>query len=230
MAIVAVLIGFGCLSSHRLDAYQSELALWQDAVAHQPHDPTVRQNLGIQLAQAGRLPEAIGHLEEAVRLRPDSHMTHYHLALSLEQSERTEEAIEHYREAVRLKPTDPAPHNNLGRLLADAGHVREAIEHYRQAIALRSDFAAAHSNLGILLMTLGQRQESIEHFEAAQRAREDSATCLDLATAYAMVNRVDEAIRMAEKSLDWARSEGNDSRARDVEAVLAELRAYRAAH
>ena len=104
--------------------------LWQDAVVHQPHDPVVQFNLGTLLAEAGQLPEAIGHLEEAVRLhRPDPEsvpsccniglITTWHV--HSKNPQRPQDAIEHYRAALRLRPDDRASHYNLARLLEDAG-------------------------------------------------------------------------------------------------------------
>jgi len=230
VAIIALLIGFGYISNHRLVAYQDELSLWQDAVVHQPHDPLVRQNLGIQLAQAGQLPKAILHLEEAVRLDPDSHRAHYNLARSLEQSARPQDAIDHYRTTLRLCPDDPASHYNLARLLANADRTLQAKEHYRQAIAAQSDFSAAHTNLGALLLSTGHKQESVKHFESALRGQEDLANYMNLAMAYAQVNRVADAIPMAEKALDLALSEGETSLSGEIEAALIFYREQRSTH
>ena len=69
VAAIALAVTFGCLSSRRLYAYRNELSLWQDAIAHQPHDPMVQFNLGTLLAEAGQVPAATRHLEEAVRTR-----------------------------------------------------------------------------------------------------------------------------------------------------------------
>lgn len=225
IAIIALAIGFAYLSSNRLVAYQDELSIWQDAAVHQPHNSVVRQNLGIQLAQAGQLKDAILHLEEAVRLTPDSHRAHFNLALSLEQSARFQDAIDHYRTTLRLCPDDPASHYNLARLLANTGHTLQAISHYRLAIAAQSDFHAAHTNLGSLLLLTGHQQESIRHFEAALREQKDMANYINLAMAYSYVNRVADAIPMAEKALDLARSQGNKSLTREIEGVLARYRA-----
>ena len=229
VATIVLAIGFGYLSSHRLVAYRDELSLWQDAVVHQPHDPMVRVNLGTLLAEAGQLPEAILHLEEAVRLDPDSHRAHYNLARALEDSARPQDAIEHYRATLRLQPDDPASHYNLARLLEKEGHTRQAMEHYRQAIAAQPDFATAHTNLGILLLSAGRTEEAITHFEAALREEQVLFNYTNLVVAYSLANRVDEAIPLAEKALELARSQGETSLARQLEAALSYYRAQRSA-
>ena len=102
VAVLAMLVGFGYLTGRRLLVYQTKLALWQDAVVHQPHDPVVQYNVGTHLAQAGRVREAILHFQEAVRLDPESHRAHFNLGQSLEESGRPEEAVEHYRAVLRF--------------------------------------------------------------------------------------------------------------------------------
>ncbi len=238
-ATIALVIGLACLSSYRLSAYRDEFSLWLDAARHQPHDPVVQSSLGTLLAEAGRLPEAIEHLEEAVRLVPDpddspvwyaeelQYRAHYNLARALEGSRRFPDAIEQYRVTLRVRPGDAPTHYNLARLLEDAGDRQEAIEHYRQAIAVQADFPAAQSNLGILLLTTGHVQEAIESFEAALREQEDLANYVNLAMAYSMADRVGEAIRMAEKALDLARSQNETPLAEKLEATLVRLRAQR---
>ena len=239
---VTVVIGFGYLSSQRLLAYRDEFSLWQDAAVRQSHNPLVQLNLGTLIAEEGRLPEAIGHFEEAVRLAPDPqesplwyadlmrYRAHYNLARAFEDSARFQEAIEQYRATLRVRPDDAASHYNLARLLEDAGEAQQAVEHYRRAIAAQPDFAAAHNNLGIRLLTAGQVEEAIESFEAAVRGQENLENCLNLAMAYGSANRVDEAIPMAEKALELARSQNEAYLVERLEATLAYLRGRHGSH
>jgi tetratricopeptide (TPR) repeat protein len=225
LATIGLAIGLGSLSGHRMAAYQDELSLWQDAIVHQPHNPVVQTNLGTQLAQAGRVQEAIVHLEEAVRLEPGFYQAHYNLARALEDSARPQDAIEHYRTTLRLRPGEAAAHHNLARLLGQAGRTAEAIEHYQRAIALQPDFCSAHTNLGILFLNAGRVQEAIESFEAALRQQQGLGTYTNLAMAYGLANRLCEAIPMAEKALKLARSQGETILAEQIEAALAYFRA-----
>ncbi len=227
VATILLATGFGYLSSRRLVVYQDELTLWQDAVVHQPHDPVIQFNLGTLLAEAGKLPEAIRHFEEAVQLDPNSYRAHYNLARSLEASARPQDAITHYRAALRLQPEDAASHYNLARLLEDAGNLREAIGHYRQAIALQPDFSAAHTNLAILLLSTGDTREAIQSFEAALRVQQDLGNYMNLIVAYSQLNRTAEAIPLAEKALELARSQGDTSLVEELDVALAYFRRQR---
>jgi len=68
--------------------------------------------------RSGRMPEAIEHLEQALRLKPDYVEAHFNLGLALEKLGRTPEAIEHYQQALKLRPDLTAVRNALARLQA----------------------------------------------------------------------------------------------------------------
>ena len=73
----------------------------------------------------GRLLDAIGHFEAAVRLKPDFVDARNNLAIYYAQTGRLEDAIEQLEIAVRLNPASTAIRDNLEKLKArnrpDAG-------------------------------------------------------------------------------------------------------------
>lgn len=60
------------LTWRRNDDYRSELAMWHDVVAKRPANWRAHNNLGVALAEQGRLDEAFVHFSEAVRLNPSA--------------------------------------------------------------------------------------------------------------------------------------------------------------
>ena len=70
------------------------------------------------LRQVGRIPEAIEHLEHALRVEPDFAEAHYNLGVALEQMGRIEAAIGHYEQALRIKPDYAEARNSLAQLRA----------------------------------------------------------------------------------------------------------------
>lgn len=221
----ALLLAWCCgwLSHERLEDYRSELALWQDAVEHQPHDPLVQANLGISLTKENRLDEAAAHFIRWVELEPDSHWAHYNLARSQEGLGRTDEAIVHYRQAIELLPEHAASHNNLARLLEGQNKWPWAIKHYRQAIAAQPDFATAHTNLGLLLQRHGDVELAIEHFAAAARLQNDLASNVNLTLALLETDRRDEVRVAAEKSLALAEAAEDEGVAAELRRILHSL-------
>ena len=154
--------------------------------------------LGVALAEdPARLPEAIVHFEEAVRLKPDFTEAQISLANALAGDPvRLNEAIAHYESALRLQPDYAEVYYNLANALAtDPGRVPEAISHYEQALKVNpEDPPEAHTNLAILLARDPRRQpEVVSHFESAVRLKPDSAEARNEATEEGTAGQNDRA-------------------------------------
>jgi tetratricopeptide (TPR) repeat protein len=130
-------------------------------------------NLGVALLRLGKVQEAIGQYEQALRIQPDFAGAHNNLGNALLQAGRVEEAIGHYEQAVRINPDYAEAHNNLGTALMGRGRLQEAIGHYEQAVRIKPDYAHAHYNLGVALEQAGRAQEAIGHYERALRIKPD---------------------------------------------------------
>jgi len=175
----ALAVGLACATWKRNETYLSERGLWSDTVERRPDNERAQDNLGFILSRIpGRLDEAIGHYEEALRLKPDFVEAHYNLAFALLQKPgRLNDAISHYEEALRLKPDLVDVHFNLARALEGIpGRSDEAIRQYEDALRLRPDYAEAHYNLGYMLQAMpGRLEDAIAQFEEALRLKPDNA-------------------------------------------------------
>jgi len=143
----------------------------QEAVELDPKSATARYSLGLALYDKGRLEEAIGHYEEAIRLDPKGFSAaRFTLGDALRAKGRLEEAIGHYREAIRLDPQESAAgYNNFALALHDKGEHDEAISYYKEAIRLDPKVAVFHYNLGLALRAKGRLEEAIGHCQEAIR-------------------------------------------------------------
>jgi tetratricopeptide (TPR) repeat protein len=127
--------------------YRSAVNIWQDTVEKRPSNPRAHNNFGTVLLQAGKVQEAIGHFEQALRIKPDYADAHNNLGAALRRQGRLQEAIGHYEQALRLKPDYAEAHNNLGNALVQLGRVQEAIGQYEQALRINPHFVQAQANL-----------------------------------------------------------------------------------
>jgi tetratricopeptide (TPR) repeat protein len=158
--------------------------------------------MGITLMRAGKIPEAIGHWEQALRMEPDLAEAHYNLGVALVQLGRAQEAIGHYQQALRIKPDLAEAHRNLGLALVQLGRVDEAIGQYERALQIKPDYAEAHNNLGVVLGQAGDHKGAIEHLEEAVRIKPEYAEAhYNLGVALVQLGRVDEAIGQYEQAL-----------------------------
>jgi tetratricopeptide (TPR) repeat protein len=194
-AFGSVMVLFMFLTIQRNRDYQSVLAIWQDAVVKRPSNPRAHDNLGIILAHLGRVPEAIAHHEQSLRLDPNVAGAHYNLANALWQTGNSEKAIGQYHEALRLNPADIKALTKLGNVLQQMGRTQDAIELYERALRIKPDYAEAHNNLGAALVDRGSIEAGIAQYEQALRINPDFAEAhCNLALALERAGRTREAI------------------------------------
>src|SRR5664280_1677877 len=166
--VVASLLGL--LTGLRNHDYRSELAIWEDTVVKRPEGARAQGDLANVLATVpGRLPEALAHYEQALRIDPDFAEAHNNLANVLVTIPgRLPEALAHYEQALRINPDFAEAHNDLANVLATIpGRLPEALAHYEQALRIKPNYAAAHNNLGVFYCRQGRLEEAKEHWERA---------------------------------------------------------------
>jgi tetratricopeptide (TPR) repeat protein len=167
-------------------------------------------NLAVALQETGKIGEAIGRYEQALRLKPDFAEAHYNLGLALVRLGRLQEAMGHWEQSLRIKPDFADAHYNLGNALARLGRVPESIAHYRQAVRIEPNHFKAHYKLAVALEETGKIPEAIEQYEQALRLKPDFAEAhYNLGHVLADQGKTAEAIEHYQKALDWAGNQGN---------------------
>jgi protein O-mannosyl-transferase len=81
----AAAIALGTATYLRNEVYQSSLAIWCDVVNNAPDNVRARNNYGIYLTEAGRLPEAIEQFSLALKISPHSEMLRKNLESAREK-------------------------------------------------------------------------------------------------------------------------------------------------
>lgn len=154
-------------------------SLFRHAIDATSANYTAYCNLGTYLTDfPDRVPEAIQHLETAVKIKPDFSDAHHHLAVALAKVPgRLPEAIAEYKTALRLNPYNADSHNNLGAVLSDMpGRLPEAIAEYETALRIKPDSVEAHANLASALLSMpGRLPQAISEYETALRLNPESA-------------------------------------------------------
>src|SRR5205823_5117837 len=101
---VCVVVGLGVLTWDQVQVWHDSGKLWTHALAIDPNSYTAQNNLGIVLAEQGRLAEAIEHFQESLRIKPDDALAYTNWVAALAQQGKRAEAIEHFRQALRINP------------------------------------------------------------------------------------------------------------------------------
>ena len=202
-------IGVGCvvvallsLTIRRNRDYGLELTIWQDTVEKRPNNSRAHDNLAGALTHAGQVPEAIMHLEQALRIDPGRTSTRLNLGNALLLQGEVSEAIVQYEHVLRIRPDFADAHNNLGFALVRAGRVQESIGQYELALRLKPDYPEAYYNLGVALERVGRVKESIGQYEQALRLKPEFAEVHNsLGVALVKLGKIDDAIGHYEQAL-----------------------------
>ncbi len=172
-------------------------------VAALPDSEKAHHDLGMALAEVGRVDEAIDEYRQSLELRADQADVHYDLAQTLAEKGDLEAEFRHLSEALRLDPEYAEAHNDLSLVWAGKGDYKKELWHLQEALRLQPEYAEAHNNMGVLLASRGDLDEAIEHFQMALRANEqDAGTYNNLGLALAETGRFDEAVRHLQKALE----------------------------
>ena len=168
-----------------------------------PDNAEYRAFLGAAYLEVGRVPEAIPHLQAAIRLDERSARAHGDLGTALMSQGRLPEALVHLQRAATLAPRDEVMAFNLGNGLGAAQRTAEAEAAYRRALAINPDYPDAHVNLGVLLFRRGRMGEAVPHFERAVQLRPRSAVIhTDFSSVLAASGRYPEALRHVRRALE----------------------------
>ncbi|MGD0384327.1 MAG: tetratricopeptide repeat protein, partial [Thermoguttaceae bacterium] len=155
------------LTWRQSECYHDNITLYRTTLAINPECWMAHNNLGVNLARAGQLTDAIEHYQQAFRLKDNYPEAHNNLGNALVQIGRPDEAVEHYRQALRLQGDYPEAHDNLLNALAMSGRPEEAINYYTQALRLNPDNPKTHFKLGNVFAHAGRQAEAIEHYQRA---------------------------------------------------------------
>jgi tetratricopeptide (TPR) repeat protein len=157
---------------------------------------------GADLAQAGRLDEAIAEHIEALRVDPEAVQAHINLISLYGRLGRYEEAAGHYRAALALDGRQADTHYNYGILLLKQGKHQEAENAFQQALQINPDYVEAHNNLGSIYEQQGRLKEAFQQFAQAVDSRPaDRVAHFHMGRILANEARYDEAIQHLLKTL-----------------------------
>jgi Flp pilus assembly protein TadD len=175
VAAVTIVLLCSWLTRQQVHVWRNSTSLWEHAIRVTPDNYRAHANLGVVLANQGRLENAIAEYTTALRLNPNQPKAENNLGLALAASGDKAAALTHYTAAIRLDPDYTHAHQNLGVLLVELGRFDDAVVHGREAIRLNPGYAEAHMMLAIALASRGQVDEAIPHALEAVRLAPSSA-------------------------------------------------------
>jgi tetratricopeptide (TPR) repeat protein len=212
--VVLLVFSLSYLSIQRNRVWANSQTLWEDSLRKAPNYWVPYLNLGLTMAQQGKIDQALYYYYEALRLNPNSVLTHNNLGVALLEQGKIDEAIRHYTAALRLKSDYAETYNNLGVAWFTAGEFDKAMAYYREGLRLDPSFGKAHNNMGNALVEKGRFEEAILHYTKALETKAHYPEAHNnLGVALAQQGKLEEAIVHFKEALrlkpDYAQARAN---------------------
>lgn len=125
------------------------------------------RGLALAYRAEGKLPLALSHLQEALKVYPQYAVVHMDLAAIYHAQGENERAERELLTALDTAPNMAEAHYNLGLIYRSDGKVDAAADQFRDAIQMKPDFSEAHYDLGLLYKSQGQLDLAVRQFKEA---------------------------------------------------------------
>jgi len=193
-------------------AASAQVAYWQDTVTLFTRAAEVTErnyiahlNLGKAFVERGRLDEAEGHFEEALRIRPGWTEAQLGLADVLVGRGRVAEALDRYAAAAARSPDSAEASGKYGLALLRVGRFDEAAPLLERALAENPGAAQLHTGLALAAGALGDPAGAIRHNREALRLTPDHAAAANN-LAWLLATCPDASLRDPVESIRLARA------------------------
>jgi len=124
----------------------NEFVLKENPADFEAHTRAGRAQLFLQ-----QFPQAVVHLQAAVKANPNYDRAWYELGFFYLGIERLSEAQQAFEQVVRLNPDDYQAEGSLGTIFLKRGDLNRAEAHFRSALKINPQDAIARRNLNIVM-------------------------------------------------------------------------------
>ncbi len=159
--------------------FSAAVRLLRQILKQSPYDVKAQNLMGLALTASGKLREANGHFNKAIKLDPKFYPALKNLAINELQLNQVTEAEAHLQQALKIAPEDPAANLPLAEIYFQKHEFGRAVDHYigSQGLFLRTpqtilNFARScfesnqASKAAGALELLGPEADGRTHFEA----------------------------------------------------------------
>jgi protein O-GlcNAc transferase len=201
--------------------FSAAVARMKDAVAEDPQNAELQDDLGALYAQRQDWPNARQAFTAALLANPDLATAHLHLGETL-QAQQQPGALDELTRAYQLAPENPVIVLQLGQALASSGNDEQAIPLLQRAVELDPHSTAAAYQLGLALQRTNKADEAIPLLQKAAEADAGNAEVLiNLGMALCQVQRAKEGVPVLQHAVSLA--PGNITAHQDLAAAYIQL-------
>jgi len=158
--------------------------------------------VGCSRVVAGKSVEAQEILEKALKVRQRSAEVNHCLGRALFDQEHAVDALPRLERAVDIDPTRAVYHLHVAWVMAEMGRLRDAAASLDKALELDKGLADAYWQRGRLKQKQGAVKDAIRDLQHALELKPSRIEALaDLASAYADLGRMPEALKTWEEAI-----------------------------
>lgn len=206
--LIGLLVLLSAKSAAQVRIWQTPLRFNSHMVQVNPQSAAGHTNLGVNLKEANRIPEAIDSFRRAIALAPDSShalLANLNLGQIHEMQARPQEAEAFYRRAMEINPMYATAYADYCASQGDqaraAGDLARALRYYQKVLTGRSDAAKDYANLGLVYKDLNNRDEAIAAYLKAIALQADFAEIYNNLGLIYEATDTEKAIRLYQKAL-----------------------------
>jgi protein O-GlcNAc transferase len=173
----------------------------KEAVARDPRNAELQDELGSLYAQQRDWPRAGQAFEAALALNPNFAMAHLHLGLA-RRAQQQPNGLEEMAKAYELAPDNALVAVEFGQALASAGQDEQAVPVLEHAVKIDPASAMAAYQLGLVLQRVNRPADAIPLLQRAANARpQDTDVLTNLGMALTQVQKAKDALPILQRAV-----------------------------
>lgn len=181
--------------------YNQAIEHYKKAIATNPNDAVMLENIGLAFEAAGQAEEAEAAYHRAVTEAPNVPIPRNRLGIFYYNQQQYDKAIACYQIAIQLQPDNAIYHNNLALAQEAIGYLEEAEKSYQKATELQPNNASYYNDLGVFYHNRAKYAEAIKVYQQAITLQPDLALYhSNVAFAYEMLGNEEAALESYQKA------------------------------
>ncbi|MHC4243743.1 MAG: tetratricopeptide repeat protein, partial [Planctomycetota bacterium] len=144
-----------------------------------PNNTDAEANLGVTLANLGRLDDAIIHLNKAIQIDPQNSPAHHSLGTLLQKQGKLDQALVHYNKAIEMGLQTAQIYYDLARLWSAKGDLNKALSYSAKSLQLNPRDTEIHNLIAGIFIRQRKWNDAIKYYEQSLEIKPDRITVLN---------------------------------------------------